>query len=133
MNPVTDTLARQHEIIFFALPEQQAIEAAHYLATLPGITVRVFPGENRIAVHYALPAHTLEEIEQRLSQAGFHLDESIMSKIKRALAHYCEDIAISNLEIPEHNIKNKDIYAKVWSNHPHGDHDDTPEELRRYL
>jgi hypothetical protein len=125
-----DSLFRQHDIHFYPLPAQARL-AADYLASLPELSIQV--SQQHITVRYSLTTHTLQSLEQGLKTAGFHLDESILSKIKRALIYYCEDIARSNLDIPEHNIKSRDVYVKVWDNHPHGDHDDTPEELRRYL
>ncbi|QBC42983.1 hypothetical protein C1H71_05060 [Iodobacter fluviatilis] len=127
-----DPLSRQHDIQFYPRPAQ-ANHAFQFLATLTGISVQIFASKHRICVRYQIKEHTLQSIENQLKAAGFHLDESILSKIKRALIYYCEDIARSNLEIPEHNIKSRDVYVKVWDNHPHGDHDETPEELRRYL
>jgi hypothetical protein len=37
-----------------------------------------------------------------------------------------------NLNTPEHLTKGNTpvIFAKLYENHPHGDHDDTPKELR---
>ncbi|WP_293931208.1 hypothetical protein [Iodobacter sp.] len=127
-----DSLSRQRDIQFYPLPAQAHL-AAQFLATIPGITVQIFSSKHCISVQYLIQEHSLQIIENQLKVAGFHLDESILSKIKRALVYYCEDIARSNLEIPEHNIKSRDVYVKVWENHPHGDHDETPEELRRYL
>jgi hypothetical protein len=133
MKPSPDKNAKHQLIQLYPLPHNQATHAAHYLNTLDGISAEALNETPCISVHYCLPECRLTWIENHLKQAGFHLDESILSKIKRALAHYCEDIACSNLEIPEHNVKSRDVYVKVWDKHPHGDHDETPEELRRYL
>ncbi|MFC7419741.1 hypothetical protein ACFQNF_07585 [Iodobacter arcticus] len=133
MKPSADKLSKHHDIYLYPLPTDQAEQAACYLKDTLEISVQYSNSTHRISVYYALTEHTLKSIEAYLKQAGFHLDESILSKIKRALAHYCEDIERSNLEIPVHNIKSRDVFVKVWGNHPHGDHDETPEELRRYL
>ncbi|MBY0445783.1 MAG: hypothetical protein K2Q15_11305 [Burkholderiales bacterium] len=133
MKPSPDHNAKHQLIQLYPLPCNQAAHAAVYLSTLDGVSAQALSDAPCISVHYRLPECSLTQIENHLKQAGFHLDESILSKIKRALVHYCEDIACSNLEIPEHNIKSRDVYVKVWDNHPHGDHDETPEELRRYL
>ncbi|MBE9609885.1 hypothetical protein [Chitinilyticum piscinae] len=126
-------LLKQREIVFYHLPTDQAVQAARYLGRLPGVIAQAHPEKHSITVSYQITEHTLESLENGLLAAGFHLDGSIMQKIRRALAHYCEDVQRDNLDIPEHNIKTRDVYVKVWEHHPHGDHDDTPEELRRYL
>ncbi|WP_028456018.1 hypothetical protein [Chitinilyticum litopenaei] len=126
-------LTKHREIVLYALPTDQAVQAARYLGRLPGITVQANAAQHSIMLSYCVTDYTLQELENLLMTAGFHLDNSILQKIRRALAHYCEDVQRDNLDIPEHNIKTRDVYAKVWEHHPHGDHDDTPEELRRYL
>ncbi|QLI82214.1 hypothetical protein HZU75_12140 [Chitinibacter fontanus] len=132
MKPHHDDI-KHRDIVFSALPLEQASQAARLLNRIPGVESQVFASQNRIAVQYHIDQHTLLELETRLQEAGFHLDNSIMQKIKRALVHYCEEVHYDNRTIPEHNIKSRDVYVRVWENHPHGDHDDTPEELRRYL
>ncbi|WP_157669686.1 hypothetical protein [Chitinibacter sp. GC72] len=124
---------KHREIVFSAQPLDQASQAARLLNRIPGVESQVFASQNRISVQYHIDEHTLIELETRLQEAGFHLDNSILQKIKRALAHYCEEVHYDNRAIPEHNIKSRDVYVKVWEKHPHGDHDETPEELRRYL
>lgn len=132
MKPHHDDI-KHRDIVFSALPLEQASQAARLLNRIDGVESLVFASQNRIAVQYHIDQHTLLELETRLQEAGFHLDNSIMQKIKRALVHYCEEVHYDNQTIPEHNIKSRDVYVRVWDNHPHGDHDDTPEELRRYL
>jgi hypothetical protein len=47
--------------------------------------------------------------------------------------YFCEDTQMRNLRQPERLIKkSNEIYVKAWQHHPHGDHDDTPAELRDY-
>lgn len=126
-------LVKHRDIVLYALPTDQAVQAARYLGRIPGVIAQAHPAQHSISVTYQITEHTLLDLEACLTAAGFHLDNSIMQKIKRALAHYCEDVQRDNMDIPEHNIKSRDVYVKVWENHPHGDHDETPEELRRYL
>ena len=124
---------KHRDIVFSPLPLEQASQAARLLNRIPGVECQVFASQHRISVQYHIDQHTLLKLEQRLQEAGFHLDNGILQKIKRALAHYAEEVYYDNRAIPEHNIKSRDVYVKVWENHPHGDHDETPEELRRYL
>ncbi len=124
---------KTHEIVFNALPVDQAVQAARMLGRLPGVVVQPHAAERRVTVHYDVMEHTLIELETWLQNSGFHLDGSILQKIKRALIHYTEDVQRDNMEIPEHPIKPREVFVKAWDHHLHGDHDDTPEELRRYL
>ncbi|MBM5572030.1 MULTISPECIES: hypothetical protein [Deefgea] len=133
MKSHSDLKLQHRDIVFSALPTDQAVQAARLLGRIVGVTVQAYPSEHRVSVQYSVSEHTLLKLETILMDAGFHLDNHILQKIKRALAHYCEEVQCDNLNIPEHNIKSRDVYAKVWEKHPHGDHDETPEELRRYL
>ncbi|KPC50799.1 hypothetical protein [Amantichitinum ursilacus] len=125
--------AKTHDIVFFALPPDQAVQAARALGRLPGVVVQSCSAEHRVSVHYDVMEHTLQELEAQLQQNGFHLDGSILQKIKRAIVYYTEDVQRDNMHMPEHPTKTRDVYVQMWDHHPHGDHDDTPEELRRYL
>ncbi|WP_273430829.1 hypothetical protein [Chitinibacter tainanensis] len=124
---------KHRDIVFTALPLDQASQAMRLLNRLEGIQCQAHPEQHKVSLQYNLNQHRLVDLEERLQAAGFHLDNSILQKILRALAHYSEEVHHDNQHIPEHNVKSRDVYAKVWENHPHGDHDDTPEELRRYL
>jgi hypothetical protein len=84
-------------------------------------------------VRYSVLDYSLELIEDALRDAGFHLDSSLYSKLVRALVYFCEETQRHNLESPERLIKkSNEVYIKVYDQHPHGDHDDTPVELREY-
>jgi hypothetical protein len=68
-----------------------------------------------------------------LQVQGFHLDGSLLAKIIRALVYFCEDTELHNLRCPQRLIKQShEVYIKAWDHHLHGDHDDTPPELREY-
>lgn len=125
--------SKHRDIVLYSLPTDQAVQAVRYLGRLPGVIAQAHPEQRSISVTYQITEHTLQELENCLTEAGFHLDGSILQRIKRALAHYSEEVQRDNLDIPEHNVKTRDVYVRVWEHHPHGDHDETPEELRRYL
>lgn len=130
MQPVD--LSKQRDIVLDALPTEQTQQAARLLSRLPGVTVTAHAAERRVHIAYSLPHWTLEELEQRLMQAGFHLDGSLLHRLRRALVHYTETVQMENLSHPEREYKTKEVYVHAWEHHPHGDHDDTPEELREY-
>lgn len=130
MQPVD--MHKQREIAFQALPVDQAVQAARLLSRLDGVTAVADPASNALQVAYSLPQWTLEQLEQRLEQAGFHLDGALLQRIRRAVIHYTEAVQLDNLHHPEREYKTKEIYVHAWEHHAHGDHDDTPEELREY-
>jgi hypothetical protein len=76
----------------------------------------------------------LQSLETALIRQGFHLDNSIVHQLARAVIYFCEDTQLRNLRQPERLLKkSNEIYSRAWDQHPHGDHDDTPPELRREL
>jgi hypothetical protein len=88
--------------------------------------------DRTLLVRYEVPNYTLQRVEKALTAEGFHLDNSILTKIRRALVYYCEAIQCENLAPPPRDRLSKQIFAQVYENHAHGDHDDTPEEWRSY-
>jgi hypothetical protein len=125
-------LEKDREIVFHALPTGQAERARILLEGLEGLSVRLDPDSVRLHVHYHLCEYTLEGIETALSSQGFHLDNSLVSKLKRALAYFCESVQRSNVEANEPDIKSQQAFMTVYERHLHGDRDDTPEEWRSY-
>ncbi|MBM5573861.1 hypothetical protein [Deefgea sp. CFH1-16] len=123
----------QHDIVFNPSAVDQTVAAARFLAHLNGIQAQAYPAEHKITISYSLCEYALLDIEQQLQNAGFELDTHFWQKIKREFVHYSETVQRDNLAMPEHNLKSPQIYIHAWEKHQHGDHDDTPEELRRYL
>lgn len=122
---------KQREIRFAALPAGQAERALELLRRLEFITAELIPGRNALKVEYEIFEHTLETLEDALRDQGFHLSNSLYSKLTRALAYYCEETQLHNLESPQRLIKkSNEAYVQAWAQHQHGDHDDTPMELR---
>lgn len=126
-----DDRFKKREIHFSPLPQGQAASAMESLAEMAGVDVEL-TGPDVLSVSYLLPHHRLETLENVLSDRGFHLDNSLMQKIVRALVHYVEEVQCQNLSEPARMQKNMEIFVKVYEHHPHGDHDDTPEEWREY-
>jgi len=130
MNPCD--LEKDSEIVFHALPRGQAERARILLEGLEGLMVMEGPGGNTLLVRYHICEYTLEGLETALASQGFHLDNSLMSKLKRALAYFCESVQRSNVAANEPDIKSQQAFMKVYESHLHGDRDDTPEEWRSY-
>jgi hypothetical protein len=128
--PQTGT--RKHrEIRFAKLPPGQVERARVLLERLSGLVVVTGALPISVAIWYEIEDHTLEELEGALRHEGFHLDSSLFAKLIRALVYYAEETQLRNLRGPQRLIKKShEVYSKAWEHHPHGDHDDTPPELR---
>lgn len=124
---------RKHrEIRFAKLPPGQAARAMELLARLERIEVSPGTHAESISVWYEVTDHTLEALEYALREQGFHLSNTLYSKLIRALVYYSEDTQLRNMSHPERLLKQShEVYSKAWDHHPHGDHDDTPAELRQ--
>ncbi|ACL71617.1 hypothetical protein Tgr7_0520 [Thioalkalivibrio sulfidiphilus HL-EbGr7] len=96
--------------------------------------VRVL-GPNRLVVTYDLRQVTYSELESALTEMGFHLDNSLVIKIKRALYNYSEDTIRANLGIPSQCFGNcaRKIFINHYRQHEHGCRDHRPRHWREYL
>src|SRR5512143_962176 len=90
-------LEKDREIVFHALPSGQAERALVLLKGLDGLAVTVGPDGRRLLVRYHVCEYTLEGLEGALADQGFHLDNTLFSKLKRALAYFCESVQRRNV------------------------------------
>lgn len=127
-------LKKQREILFSKFPPGQVPEAAYDLQRLGEIDVQAKYDKHALGVTYDLTEHTLRELDEHLIDKGFHLDNTLMSKLTRALIYYIEETQLHNIGAPERRTKRsaQEAYVHAWENHPHGDHDETPPEWREY-
>jgi hypothetical protein len=131
-----DSLFKEREIAFCTLhpdPNQPG-SAAELLIELGGV-VQVDPLDHgTLRVTYHLLEICLADIEALLEQHGFHLDNRLMHKIKRALYRYTEDTQRANLGCAkgESNCTEK-VFVNRYRNRDHGCQDVRPDHWRRYL
>jgi hypothetical protein len=130
---VPQTGTRKHrELRFDKLRPWQVEQAQALLQGLDRIVVEPGVLANSVSVWYEVTDYTLEGLESSLIAQGFHLENTLYCKLIRALVYFCEDTQLRNLRQPERLLKkSNEIYSKAWEHHPHGDHDDTPPELRQ--
>jgi len=131
---MTADLHKHREILFAKFPPGQVPEAADALTELEAVEAQPLVEKRCVGVDYELTQHTLQELEEHLEDQGYHLDNTLMSKLVRALVHYVEDTQLHNMHAPEKRLKRSatEAYVQAWEHHPHGDHDDTPQEWREY-
>ncbi|HHH44602.1 MAG TPA: hypothetical protein ENK49_10730 [Gammaproteobacteria bacterium] len=115
---------------------QQALSAMLVLADLDGILHVTVPDRSRNALHvrYDLNRISLNVIEDLLSELGFHLDNSLLAKLKRALYYYTEENELQALGHPTgQDQSTRDIFMRCYRCHTHGCRDERPQHWRKYL
>ena len=125
-------LEKCREIVFHPLPAGQVERVLALFDGLECLRVQRGTRPHTVIVHYHVCEYTLEGLESALASQGFHLDGSLMSKLRRALAYYCESVQRRNVAANEPDLKSQQAFMKVYDCHLHGDRDDTPEEWRDY-
>ena len=117
----------------------QAHSAVFIVNDLDGVLMSHALDNHRIKLAYDLDKITLEEIEVILSNEGFHLDNSILAKIKRSIVFYCEEASRENSRnerlIKEVHDKHKSdvIYLRPKKKKLCDCRDQRPEHWRQYL
>lgn len=127
----TCDILKSRELLFHPLPLGQLPLALDLLKQLPGLEAKVL-GPLSLQIDYFITDHCLEDIETLLSSQGFHLEGTLLIRIKRNLVYYCERVQRENLGKPAPRTKNYPAHIEAWTKRPHGDHDATPSEWRQY-
>ncbi len=127
-------VVKQRELVFASNPPGQADRAYLLLSGLEGLQVVRGGNPNTLHITYSLLDYALETLEQALTKEGFSLDDNTLGQIGKKLTYYREEVEYHNLNIPERHAKDRkrEIFVKAYEHHLHGDHDDTPPELREY-
>ena len=123
-----------HDLFFAEEPAGQLERAHALLLGLKNLQVEKGPEPDSLRISYSLRDYSLERLEAALKEAGFSFRENLLDKLGKKFIFYSEEVQYHNLNTPEHLTKSNTpvIFAKLYENHPHGDHDDTPKELREY-
>ena len=131
-----DSLTKVREIAFSPLhPDtNQAGTAAQLLRDCEGVDRVERLSETQIRVSYDIRHATLEAIENLLEDFGFHLDNALIHRMRRALAHYMEETQRLNMGCGrgESNCTVR-VFINSYRQRRHGCQDDRPQHWRRYL
>jgi len=126
---------KQREILFMS-PQRDNDPAASAIALLKdieGIIEAAHLHPFGIHVSYHLAKITLNDIEDALQEIGFHLDNSVLSKLKRALIYYAEDTQLANLGYDHAESKSTlEIFINRYNQLRHGCRDERPVHFRHY-
>ncbi|WP_043739721.1 hypothetical protein [Thioalkalivibrio nitratireducens] len=112
----------------------QAPAAALLLSNSPVVQEVAVTGPNRVLVRYDLREVTFAEIESALEELGFHLDNSVLTRLRRAYYEYCEDTRRANLKVRSNCFGHcaRRIFVREYQKHEHGCRDQRPEHWRAY-
>jgi len=136
-HPDPETLKHREVAFRDPLPgQQQALDAILALSDIDGVheVSLVNQSRNAVRVSYDLRQIDLCTIEALLFELCFHLDNSLLTKIKRALYYYIEGIELENLAVSrDQDQSTRDIFTKCYLGQRHGCRDARPEHWRRYL
>jgi len=128
---VLDAVHSHGDIRFASEPSGQTERALTVLQAMPNLGASHVSHEGMISVSYELAHYNLRMIEDHLLSLGFLLDDSFVARMLRSLTHFREETQMRNASLPQRLIKQSNqVYVKAYDQHPHGDHDDTPMELR---
>lgn len=134
MNDEQDLIKRR-EIRFCHLhpdPEQSR-SALLLLSDAEGIVDITFIDEICLSVSYDVRYLTLQAIEDVLVRLGYHLDNRLINRMKRALYSYSEETQRANLGTIIETDTTTKVFVKRYSINYHGCRDKRPEHWRKYL
>ena len=127
-------LIKQRELVFCSLhaDPEQAKSAMFFFSDIKGILTLDLIETHRLAVEYDIRCITLQVMEEALIELGFHLDNSLLFKLKRALYYYTETIQCENMG-GHKNHNTRQIFINRYERMQHGCRDDRPQHWRKYL
>lgn len=125
---------KRREIRFQAVHQDpdQAGTALRLLQGVEGILDLAAPAPTRLEIEYDLGLICLRDIESALTEGGFHLDNSLWSRLARALWYYAEDTQRANMGCDDPRNCARRIFVDCYRQHDHGCRDNRPEHLRQY-
>ncbi len=131
----TDDLIKRREIRFCTLhPDpNQARSVLLLLSDAEGIHDITLVDELCLFITYDVRYITLHSIETVLTRLGYHLDNRLLHRMKRALYRYSEETQRDNLGVSDNTDTTTQVFVKRYSINHHGCRDKRPEHWRKYL
>lgn len=128
------SLIKHREIRFMPLnPDpKQAHTATLLLDEVDGILQTRPVSPHVLHITYDVTIITLAMIEASLVEVGFHLENSLMCKFKRALYYYTEDTQRANMGLEKPSNDSTHIFIDRYQRARHGCRDHRPQHWRKY-
>ena len=135
MNAPAHDLFKVRELHFCSLlpHERQAPTAMQMLADVREIQILGLCSDDCLHIRYDITLITLRMIEETLLDFGFHFDNSLLARLKRALYYYTEETQRYNLgytDVGHNNIQ--DVFINRYQRLRHGCRDERPQHWRVY-
>ena len=113
---------------------RQANTAVLLLSDIPGVLEVQVISDTAIRIGYHLLEIDLQQIEEGLADAGFHLSGKLIYKLKRALYYFTEETERANKGCSETDPNStRKVFIERYKQIRHGCRDDRPDHWRRYL
>lgn len=130
-----DHLIKRRELRFCHLhPDpNQARSSLMLLADAEGMLDIKLVDDLCLFISYDIRLLTLETIESVLIRLGYHLDNRLLIRMKRALYCYSEETQRANLGVPDNTDSTTQVFIKRYSCNHHGCRDKRPDHWRKYL
>ncbi len=129
------SLIKHREIRFCRLhPDpHQAHSASLLLADVEGVHHAKPASSHLLQVSYDVRHITLHVIEDVLVELGHHLDNTLLTKLKRSLYHYTEETQRANLGLHDCCSHGVQVFINRYQRLRHGCRDRRPDYWRSYL
>jgi len=130
-----DDLTKRRELRFCHLhPDpNQARSALLLLSDAAGVMEITLADELCLYITYDVRHLTLDAIEKILTRLGYHLDNRLINRMKRALYNYSEETQRANLGVSDNTDNTTQVFVKRYSSNYHGCRDKRPNHWRKYL
>ena len=128
------TLIRHREIRFCRIDPNgaHAHHASLLLSGVEGIHHAQPIEPHLMHVRYDISVVSLKIIEDALIELGYPLDNSLLSKLKRALYYYSEETQQVNMGMEGGCCAGKQLFINHYHRRSHGCRDPRPEHWRNY-
>ena len=136
MDATAASLIKHREIGFRDLhPDpDQARSASLVLVDIPGVRALHVVTPLLLQLSYHVLEVSLEQLEAILDEAGFHLDNRLMYRLKRALYYYTEEAQQDALGCGRGRGNcTQAVFINRYRQIEHGCRDVRPDHWRRYL
>jgi hypothetical protein len=127
----------KHREVWFRGPHPDPLQAQSaflLLSDLEGILAVRLVECTADVLHVSYDVHIicLQHIEEILVEVGYHLDNNLLVKLKRAIYYYTEQVERETHGSQSGN-STRNLFIEHYRRHTHGCRDERPQHWRKYL